>query len=528
MTQTHQHLLTYMQTLGLLPPDQLYGLLFHDVQMQPVFTDSKTFADCFPRHSPEEILSHYEIEKCHEGFQLIDFIRTNFDIPVKAGKDFTGNPELATADHLHQMWDVLTFDAQPNSSLLPVPNRYIVPGGRFREFYYWDSYFTLLGLRVSGNTDLIRCIVDNCAFMIDFFGHVPNGNRNYYLSRSQPPCFALMLRLLTDIDGFDVLTKYLPHLQKEYVYWMDGHYRLDEAEPAFRRVVRLPDGTILNRYWDDNSAPRPESYREDVELAHEGAPYGIFPQDLYRHIRAACESGWDFSSRWCADPDKLVTIHTTDILPVDLNCLLYFLEKMLAIAYSRSPMSEATERFQRIAEERRQAICNYFWDEKRGFFMDYDAKAGQPTSTWSLAGLYPLLFGIATDEQARRVHEHICRDFLKTGGLVTTLHQSGQQWDSPNGWAPLQWIAHQGLLRYGYTETAAEIRKRWLALNDKVFKETGKMMEKYNVIDPDVPAGGGEYPNQDGFGWTNGVYLCLQTNDQLVEGADVVFEENTR
>jgi alpha,alpha-trehalase len=132
--------------------------------------------------------------------------------------------------------------------------------------------------------------------------------------------------------------------------------------------------------------------------------------------------------------------------------------------------------------------------------------------------MFPLLFGVATDEQAAHVHRHIRESFLHKGGVVSTLHHSGQQWDFPNGWAPLQWITHQGLLRYNFTQTAAEIRQRWMSLNDKVFRETGKMMEKYNVVEIDAEAGGGEYPNQDGFGWTNGVYLCLQTNERSFPG----------
>jgi alpha,alpha-trehalase len=142
--------------------------------------------------------------------------------------------------------------------------------------------------------------------------------------------------------------------------------------------------------------------------------------------------------------------------------------------------------------------------------MDYNAVLHKPTDVLSLAGVFPLFFGMATPEQAGHGHEHIRLSFLKPGGAVSSLRESRQQWDFPNGWAPLQWITHQGLLRYGFAQTAAEIRSRWLALNDKVFRDTGKMMEKYNVVDTSLTAGGGEYPNQDGFGWTNGVYLALQ------------------
>jgi alpha,alpha-trehalase len=486
--------------------------------MQHVFDDSITFADCYPKRSPEEILSLYEIEKHRQDFSLQDFVHSYFHLPRQVESGHVSDQSLPTAEHLHQMWPVFTRKSETNCSMLPVPQPYIVPGGRFRGLYYWDSYFTMLGLRVSKEYDLIRHMVDNFAYLIDTYGHIPNANRSYYLTRSQPPFFALMVRLLSQIDGPDVLVRYLPHMQKEYNYWMDGYFRLGDYESDFRRVVMLPDGSILNRYWDDLTAPRPESYREDVELTLATAAYGVSPGIIYRHIRAACESGWDFSCRWFGDSKHMATIQTTDIIPIDLNCLLYFLEKTLSAAYKQSSFQEPGGYFNEKAEKRRKAIMTYLWDSGQQFFMDYNAVLHKHTHVFSLAAMFPLLFGIAPEEQAAHVHRHIRESFLHKGGVVSTLHHSGQQWDFPNGWAPLQWITHQGLLRYNFTQTAAEIRQRWMSLNDKVFRETGKMMEKYNVVDIDTEAGGGEYPNQDGFGWTNGVYLCLQTNERSFPG----------
>ncbi len=499
----------------MLPPDQLLGPLFHDVQMQHVFDDSITFADCYPRRSPEEILNLYEIEKHRPGFRLADFVQAYFHIPQPIEPGVVSDQSMPTAEHLHRMWPVFVRKWEPNCSLLPLPEPYIVPGGRFRGLYYWDSYFTMLGLRVSGEHDLIRHMVDNFAYLIDTYGHIPNANRSYYLTRSQPPFFALMVRLLAGMDGPEVLVRYLPHLQKEYNYWMDGYFRLNDYETSFRRVVLLPDGHVLNRYWDDLPAPRPESYREDVELAHRAAAYGASPGNVYRHVRAACESGWDFSSRWLGDGKHLATIHTTDLLPVDLNCLLYNLEQTLSAAYRQSTFGEPGDYYAQKAEKRRKAVETYCWDHRQHFFTDYNAVLHKPTDVLSLAGVFPLFFGLATPEQAGHVHEHIRLSFLKPGGVVSSLRESGQQWDFPNGWAPMQWITHQGLLRYGFAQTAAELRSRWLALNDKVFRNTGKMMEKYNVVDTSLTAGGGEYPNQDGFGWTNGVYLALQQSGSI-------------
>ncbi len=502
----------YSVVPAILPPDQLFGPLFHDVQMNRVFEDSITFADCFPKRSPEEILSLYEIEKHKKDFNLSHFVGEYFEIPSPIKTDYESDQQLPVTEHINKVWPLLTRNSQTNCSMLPVPKSYVVPGARFRGLYYWDSYFTMLGLQCAGEYELIREMVENFAHLIDTYGHIPNANRSYYLTRSQPPFFALMIRLLAGIDGKDVFTKYLPHMQKEYNYWMDGYFRLSDKETCFRRVILLPDGSILNRYWDDLPAPRPESYYEDVEMAHHCAPDGVEPGTLYRHIRAACESGWDFTCRWFREETKMETIHTTDIVPVDLNCLLYDLEITLSEAYEHSSFSEPSAYFLKKAEKRKKAIIKDLWNDDHSFFMDYDSDLNKSTRILSLAGGFPLFFKIASKEQAQHVHSHIKESFLKKGGVVSSIHESGQQWDYPNGWAPMQFMAYVALRNYEFFETAEELKKRWMALNDKVFKETGKMMEKYNVVDPDSEAGGGEYPNQDGFGWTNGIYLWLKNN----------------
>ena len=177
-------------------------------------------------------------------------------------------------DHIDALWPVLERQPDvptPHSSLLPLPHRYVVPGGRFREIYYWDSYFTMLGLEESGRHDLAVDMVKNFAFLIDRYGHVPNGNRTYYLSRSQPPFFAAMVELIAARDGSPAYLQFLPALRREYEFWMDGAARL-EPGAAHRRAVRLRDGSILNRYWDDRDTAREESYREDVETAAEFRP----------------------------------------------------------------------------------------------------------------------------------------------------------------------------------------------------------------------------------------------------------------
>lgn len=482
-------------------PDEALGSLLADVQMARIFPDGKTFVDCTPLFSPDEIRASYEREKATEGFELATFVEGHFLAPEPISSGFVSDPSRTVQEHIEALWPVLTRQpgyAAQHGTLIPLPHPYIVPGGRFGEIYYWDSYFTMLGLRVSGRTDMIRNMVDNFAYLIDTVGHIPNGNRTYFLSRSQPPFFSLMVGLLAELEGEEVWKEYLPPLEKEYAFWMN--------EETGHRVVRLPDGTVLNRYWDDRAAPRPESYREDLETAKAS---GRHLPEVYTNLRAACESGWDFSSRWLADGKTLATIQAAQILPVDLNCLMYNLEKSLARAYQLAGRSADAEALEGAARAREAAIRKVFYDEEAGFFFDYFIPTEKKMGVYSMAAAFPLYFGIASPQQAESVARAMEARLLKPGGFAATDNHTGQQWDAPNGWAPLQWIGIQGLKNYGKDQLANRAKDAWISLNTAVYQRTGKMLEKYNVEDLSLEAGGGEYPVQDGFGWTNGVLLAL-------------------
>lgn len=488
------------------------GDLFEDVQLANVFPDNKTFPDCTPKginneESLQEIKVRYAEQKNLSEFDLRTFVEQNFDLPHGHETSYTSDKTESVKEHIEELWGVLTREPHnEKSSLIPLPNPYIVPGGRFGEVYYWDSYFTMLGLQESGRIDMIQAMVDNFSYLIYKIGHIPNANRIYYASRSQPPFYALMLRLLSQEKGAKILTDYLPYLEKEYEFWMDGKRLLRADNLAIKRTVKMSDGSVMNRYWDSQCTPRPEAYKEDFELAKLS---GQKPEELYRHLRAAAESGWDFSSRWFRNPDAFGSIHTTDIIPVDLNCLLVYLEETIAEVYTAQKSNVTAKKYKAQAQNRREAIQKYCWNDKKGFYFDYDFVEGNQKEYETLAAVYPLFFLIATQTQAEKVAYIIEEKFLKSGGLLTTLLFTGQQWDAPNGWAPLQWMAYIGLKNYGFDELAVEIKTRWVDLNLKVYKETGKMTEKYNVNDENLEAGGGEYPNQDGFGWTNGVLLKM-------------------
>jgi len=489
------------------------GRLFQDVQLSGIFPDSKTFVDARPRHAPRDVVAAYDSLRRQTGFDLKAFVEREFELPPSVGESFQTDTAQTMEQHIRALWSVLTRPPDlpdPRSSLIPLPQAYVVPGGRFREVYYWDSYFTMLGLVASGRSDLVRDMLDNFAYLIRTVGHIPNGNRTYYLGRSQPPFFGAMVALYAAATDTTQALRYLDALEAEHAYWMAGAEGLAPGG-AFRRVVRLRDGSVLNRYWDDLPEPRPEAYRPDYELAQ------TVPAErreaLYRNFRATAESGWDFSSRWLRDPRDLRTLETTDLLPVDLNSLLYEQERVIAALrrFRGGPGDAAVaERFAGAAAGRRGTLLALAYDSSSGFFYDVRWRTGERvTDRPTLAAAAPLYFGLATAEQGRAVAARFERDFLKPGGFVTTLIPTGQQWDAPNGWPPLEWLTMEGVRRYGRGDLADTARDRWLDLNRRTYRATGKMTEKYDVVDPSRRAGGGEYPTQDGFGWSNGVALAL-------------------
>lgn len=497
-----------------ISPDEALGDLFVDVQKRNIYGDGKVFVDLIPKLRAKQLKQAYLKEKNKPDFDLQNFIANNFiDKKIHQDEPYV-NGGRSVEDHIVALWHHLERrNRLDRGSLLALPYKYIVPGGRFNEQFYWDSYFIMLGLAANDDWVMIEGMIKNFAYMMRRFGHIPTANRTYFLSRSQPPFFSHMVRLLSRHKGKAVLIEYLPYLLTEYRFWMRGQSKLNKTEyRSYARLVQMSDGSLLNRYYDNKLTPRPESLREDTDTA--GLDTVRDPERLYLHLRAGAESGWDFSTRWLEKGQGISSIHTTDIIPVDLNCLLYQLETTIAEAYQILHQPILFNRFKKLADRRVRAINKFCWSQDDNFFIDYDFHKQASTDCLSLAGIFPLYAKIADAKQAAGVVKIIEKSFLKDGGLMTTLTESGQQWDGSNGWAPLHWVVIEGLRNYGYYSLADEIKQRWIATNAKIYDKQRRLVEKYKVTNGGGLGGGGEYPLQDGFGWTNGVLAVLLHENQ--------------
>lgn len=463
--------------------------------------------------------------------------------PIVAAMDYENDEdEDDKNDHDRRHLKKKTFR---HSSLLPTRHFLVVAGGRFREAYYWDTYWIVQGLLASDMYETAKGVVQNLLDFVEIYGFVPNGSRIYYLTRSQPPLLSEMVRVLyehkqnnkpfsnsTMYDDLDFFVSATHTLDKEYQFWMR------QGEHAV--AVPTKDGKvyILNRYEASKvTQPRPESYREDMATA--AAAVAAAPQSsgdtiqevLFGEITAACESGWDFSSRWFRNHQNLTTAMTSNIIPVDLNAMMHRMEKNMiqfhTIFLNQTSMADM---YRSASYKRSLAIQNILWDPQTSMWRDYYLDTGRFSPVMSVSNFFPLwsesLDGDDDDDDAteatnsssssatllRSIQNSLTNSgLLQNGGVLTTTRHTGQQWDDPNAWPPLQDILIQGLLKYPETRPLGQdLIRRWVRTNLMAYQATKFMYEKYNARGNGA-GGGGEYAIQEGFGWTNGVILEFLT-----------------
>ncbi|XP_041372836.1 trehalase-like [Gigantopelta aegis] len=559
-------------------PIYCHGKLLETVQNAGLFQDSKTFVDMKLRYSPSECLLLGFLSLCCcwvvrkpvmdtdtvlENFaslirngslgnktEVRAFVQTSFEGPGTEFEtweptDFVDNPQFLSgvADgklrnfgkSLCGLWKVLgrkiKQDVRDNGdrySLLYVTHPFIVPGGRFREAYYWDSYWIIQGLILCEMNTTVKGMLQNFLDVVDRFGFVPNGLRVYYTRRSQPPLLTGMVDLYYRATG-DVmfLKQALPLLEKEYIFWMTN--RTTAVNTSGKQYV-------LNKYGTNINSARPESFREDTATAAH-LPTDEEKSTLYSNLASAAESGWDFSTRWFKDdalskPELQSTV-IKDIVPVDLNGIMCMNERLLAKFYNITGNYEKSAEFRQTFEERKEAINSVLWNEIQGVWQDYYDPTASHRNYFFPSNVFPLFAEcVGSADHNKTWYETRVLDYLKShialdfaGGIPTSLVNSGQQWDYPNVWPPLQHIMVTTLATSDLAESreiARHLAQKYVFSNWKGWKETNHMFEKYDVNRVGGRGGGGEYGVQTGFGWSNGVLLdflhrygdSLTTSDQ--------------
>lgn len=530
--------------LGLeLPPSCIKPVycdskLLHYVQVARLYQDSKTFVDLEMRDEPDSILAAFDslLNQTNDNpsrDQIQKFVDDHFDsigeleewIPT----DFNKNPAFLNGvrdDNLRKMgqnindiWPTLgrkvksvVFEHSERFSFIPVTNGFIIPGGRFKELYYWDTYWIIEGLLVSGMEDTVKGVIGNLIELVKKLGHVPNGSRWYYQERSQPPLLTAMMSLyIKATDDLEFLKKNVDVLEQELRYWLDTQLV----------TFNVGDATYtLLRYYAPSKGPRPESYYEDYKDSRIFETQEL-QQSFYTEIKSAAESGWDFSTRWFINNDgenkgNLSTINTSYLIPVDLNAI--FANALDNMAHFQALLLNyrQSSHWAYLAKQWRYNIKEVFWNKEDGIWYDWDMKNNRHRKYFYPSNLAPLWMKVANKSFVNLNSKRILQ-WLKNsngidypGGVPASLIRSGEQWDFPNAWPPLVSIvvnALEALETKESLEVAFEIAQSWVRACYKGFNATNQLFEKYDVEIPGRIGGGGEYTVQTGFGWSNGVIL---------------------
>ncbi|XP_032361857.1 trehalase [Etheostoma spectabile] len=529
------------------------GPILHQVQKAKLFDDDKYFVDMKLRETPDVVLSAFRNlssaspDSTVPPSKLQEFISTYFEKPGTEFEPWTppdwhdkpkflggiADGELRTwAEKIHHLWKSLgrkmvsgVKDHPELYSQIYSPHPVVVPGGRFRELYYWDSYWVINGLLLSEMTDTAHGMIQNFLDLVNRYGFIPNGGRIYYERRSQPPFLTAMVESYYQATkDKEFLRAALPSLEQEYRFWMQN-----------RSVAVEVNGTehVLNRYHVQVGLPRPESYTDDLELA-EGLTDDRKEQ-LWMDLKAGAESGWDFTSRWYMDGDghkngTLRETRTSQILPADLNALLCLNEKTLASFHRILGDLDAAALYEQTAARRLEAIESVLWDAERGSWFDYNLVTDSKHFEFYPSNLAPVWAQCySRPEMAEKAVQYLKGSgaLQFPNGVPTSLGDSGQQWDYPNAWPPLQHMLIHGLSKLpseDARELAFDLAQRWIKTNWLAYMKYEAMFEKYDVNGDGKPGGGGEYQVQLGFGWTNGVALQLldQYGPRLVSGSSRV------
>uniref|UniRef100_A0AAF5DE67 Trehalase n=1 Tax=Strongyloides stercoralis TaxID=6248 RepID=A0AAF5DE67_STRER len=518
---------------------QIYGKLMHSVMYHKLFNDSKTFVDKPLKYNPNRTMADFleqfpeTVEKINRE-KLITFVNNYF---YEEGHelenctsldDWSDKPEKlinikddtlrSWALKLNLIWKNLCRSVKDDVnkdnekySLIYVPNNFIIPGGRFREFYYWDTYWIIKGLLKSGMYKTAKGIIENFFYIIKKYSFIPNGGRIYYLKRSQPALLTSMVdEYYTATKDINFLFDAMPILETELSFW---------EKRRTTNVTINGNNYVVFQYRADSNVPRPESYFQDVNTTKniKGCDK---KREIWKSISSTAESGWDFSTRFLSNFSDFSSFQTTDIVEVDINAILCSIYGTISKLYSYIEYNDKSKEFEEKYNNFMKTFKYVFYNSKNYGWYDYNKKSQKHNFGYYPSNLSPLYwkcFGNEEEQNIPLLYNKLKSEgvFSYRGGLPTSLYDSNQQWDLPNGWSPTNHMVIIGLSKTNNSflqDEALKLAKRWILSNFRTFKKENAMFEKYNVVSEKIGhGGGGEYDVQEGFGWTNGVILDLLT-----------------
>ncbi|CAA94130.2 Trehalase [Caenorhabditis elegans] len=451
---------------------------------------------------------------CEEHFEQVNYLEvvnlTDYEVQPKFLNEIGNLSHRKLAAEMHERWERLarqfTSDVQHHPDLyplIPVQNPFIVPGGRFDVYFYWDTFWIIKGLLVSRMFETTKGIINNFSNLVVTLGYIPNSGNLQLSRRSQPPLFPHMIWEYTKATG---------NYEKQWIDSMDMEMKFWENN----RTIAIGTHKLF-LYKTLTNCPRPENFLGDFNIGKAAKT----PSDVWRSISSACESGWDFSSRWMHNNDTdLSSIHTDLIIPVDLNVFIANNYRYMAYYANHFGRFDKSASYRQKYEKLRYAIQEVLWDNNLGAWFDYDISIQKRNLNFYPSNVYPLMLE-GMDKFADRVEDYMKKsgalEFV--GGIPSSLPaQSTQQWDFPNVWAPNQHFVIQSFMACNNSFLQQEAKKQAMEFIETVYNGMynpiagldGGVWEKYDARSTNgAPGAGGEYVVQEGFGWTNGAVMDL-------------------
>lgn len=426
-------------------PEKLWAELYRDVTAAELFSDPKEFWDAAPKGKAEKLLQFYLQARTEPGFDLRKFVAGYFTVPDYSVPYVTSQDNFET--YVSQAFrSLLTRPKDDGGSLIPTRMRYMSGGGMFPEYNYYRSFFAVKAFQALKEDSLAADIATNAFQFIQDYGYVPYGNRSYYLGFSGFPVLSLMAEAIAEKQPA-LLPWYGNLMTRDYQAWMKAAESGIPPAGAWKAAVTLQDGKTLNRFYSEGKPNRYISFLKTTE--------------------------WEGSSRFLADGKQ----DPSQFLPLDLNAVLYHFEQVLAASFTAKDRPEYAQSYTNLGQMRKDLYDQYFYDSAKGYYYDYNFIAEKRSEAETLAGIFPVLTGLSSKEQAAAVARKIEQDFLTENGVRDDL-------SGTSGSAEMNYLTLLALRKAGRPELAETLKQRWIRVNRQYFAKHGHILPVYHLADP--------------------------------------------